>query len=440
MNLPRLSPVIKTLALLVFAATLPFGLKPFFLVNNLSLFLLGFNWLFENSFADKKTQLKQNAWVLTYVTYFVLYIIGTFYSTDHSTGWFIVEKKLPLLLLPVFLASGSGLTTKQVKWIAIVFVSSVLAAMIICLGVAVQKNLNEGHTPAYIYNALVHGIHLPGRYLYFNYWYFTNKLLALPVMMHPVYFAMYIICAAVLFHWLQVGTAKKAVIYLKYGFWLLGLIMIVFLSSRMQLFCALVLLLVFGVSYAIKTGKVVKVSILAAVLLAGTTAIVVLNPVIRERIIQSNTPGTHFSENKYGEGGLSLRTYKWKYTLETIKQFPLFGAGTGDSQHLLEKTYLEHHFEIGIDNHFNPHNQYLQAMLDLGFVGLSALLAIIAALIVVAYRQGNYWSMTIIFVSATSLLTESMLEVNKGIVFFAFFPPLFRHLATKTSGLLIKEN
>jgi O-antigen ligase len=422
-NLSRASvhAMIRTLAILVFVVTLPFGWRIFQPVNNIAIMVLGVNWLFESSLRYKVNLLKNSFIFYFLVAYYLVYAAGFLYSTNTATGLFVLEKKLPLIVFPLVFTLGTPITAKQLKTILSVFVFACLIATLICYVMAINLNIKEGHTISYIYNAIVNDKHEGGKYLYFNYWYFTNKLFVAPISMHPVYFAMYLVfsgCTAVYLWWKKNPRILKILLICLLS---LNLLTIILLSSRTQLFCAVLFTTFYILTDAYRKKRMLLSFVTLIIIFGICLSFIWYNPILRERIIESNIPGTHFSENKFGEGGLSLRLFKWKYTIYAISEKPLFGYGTGDSQQALQNIYASNHFEIGVENNFNPHNQYLQSALDVGIAGIISFFL----LLFIPLKEGIFGRNQLLILLATlfsiSCLTESMLEVNKGISFYAFF-------------------
>jgi len=414
---------IRFFSLLGFVISLPIGHSIGLLVNNISIMLLALNWLLESSFKEKGEMLKRNKSALIFVAYYLAHITGMLYSDNLPNGIFQLEKKLNLLFLPIIFASSEPISTEKLRQIFKTFVWSCLVAAFVCVAWAIRLNYQEGQTLSYLYHAILHDVHTPDKYAYFNYWYFTYKLFSLPIGMHPIYFSMYLVfCACLIVHlwWDKTGTKKRRNLLVYCALFFI-FCMVVLLSSRMQLF----LMVVFGTGFVLYQGylqgKLLRGIVVIVVVYGVGLSFVLLNPVIRERIISSNKPGAHFDQNKYGEGGLSLRTYKWKYTQQAIWLNPIFGTGTGDAQDELQKIYAKNNFEIGVQNEFNPHNQILQSTLELGIFGFLAFLAIFIYAVPLAIKSKSWIYLCFLLLFFISCLTESMLEVNKGIAFFSFF-------------------
>jgi len=395
------------------------------LVNNISIMLLAINWLAETSWRDKLGVLLRNKRVFIAIQIYLMVLIGLFLTQNQREARFELEKKLLILFMPLILGTSSPLTLAERSLVFKSFILSCIVASFICLGYAVHMNYKEDHTLTYVYNAIVHDIHLPEHYYYFNYWYFTYELYAKPLGMHPIYLSMYFVFSAYLSVYLWWGknlskSRKLALLGLLFFFF----INIVMLASRMQMGVAALSLTIFILAMARRNGQLWKGLIFLAAISVIALFIIFKNPVIRERIIESNKPHAHYSENKYGEGGLSLRTYKWKYTWEAILLSPWFGTGTGDAQDALQERYQAHAFDIGYTNRFNAHNQYLQVWLEHGVLGLISLLFCWGYMIGQSLTTKSWLALSFIGLFMISCLTESMLEVNKGIAFYAFFSAL----------------
>lgn len=415
---------LRQFAIIFFVVSLPFGI---YILNNIAIFILAACWLFESSLATKWQRIKHNRLFLVFIQLFLVYIAGLAYSENHSQGFFEIEKKLSVLLFPLVFATLNPISSEDMKQLFKWFIIFTSLASLVCLSYAVYLNYKEGYTLSFLYDALVFNKRYPGKYNFFNFWYFTYKLLVSPIHMHPVYFAMYLVfssCLAVWLWWDMSGVKKNrnvlVVLLLMFNF-----ISVVLLASRTQLFILLLLATFFIIYQAYVRKRLIRGVLFILLVYSLGLVFILLNPFTRERFIDSNKVGVHFSNNKYGEGGLSLRMHKWKYTLETIRENVLFGTGTGDSQDRLQETYKKHDFKIGYNLRFNAHNQFLQVALELGVIGLISFLICLFVPLYYAFKEARWLYVVFLIIFLISCLTESMLEVNKGIVFYTFFNSLF---------------
>ncbi|MCX8491977.1 MAG: O-antigen ligase family protein, partial [Cyclobacteriaceae bacterium] len=100
-------------------------------------------------------------------------------------------------------------------------------------------------------------------------------------------------------------------------------------------------------------------------------------------------------------------------------------VGVGDVQNKLQEVYKRYFLKYSYMEKFNAHNEYVQTLLGLGFVGLIILLFTLAFPFYLAYKKQEIIYILFIALFAYCCITESMLHVQKGIVFYAFFNSLF---------------
>jgi O-antigen ligase len=111
----------------------------------------------------------------------------------------------------------------------------------------------------------------------------------------------------------------------------------------------------------------------------------------------------------------------WKCSAHLITENIFSGVGTGDIKDELVKEYEKTGFKKGVILHYNPHNQYLHTTVALGIIGLSFLLCLFAFALLTSIRQKNYLFAGLLAIIILNALTESVLEVQSGIIFFSVF-------------------
>ena len=87
--------------------------------------------------------------------------------------------------------------------------------------------------------------------------------------------------------------------------------------------------------------------------------------------------------------------------------------------------FREQGYAAGIEFKFNAHNQYMQTMLGHGIPGLFCLLAIILLQLFEAFKRSDLLYLSFVLLFSMAGLTESMLNRNKGIMFFLVFSFVF---------------
>lgn len=110
---------------------------------SLGQFILLGNWLLEFRFLEKWQSLKSNTTLFPIVGLFVLHAIGLLWSTDMNYGTKDLTTKLPLLSIPIILATSESLNRKEWKALLQVYWISAL----IITGVSLMKYLAIGFEP-----------------------------------------------------------------------------------------------------------------------------------------------------------------------------------------------------------------------------------------------------------------------------------------------------
>jgi O-antigen ligase len=152
------------------------------------------------------------------------------------------------------------------------------------------------------------------------------------------------------------------------------------------------------------------------------------SPFVRERVGQVVSTFRTDAPAVDAANSTDDRRLVWRAARGLIAEHPLIGVGTGDVKDELVRAYGERGFVEPFRKKLNAHDQYLNTAVALG-VG-AALLLILA--IVLPLRQALRWRDGILAVflllNGLNWTVESMLEVQAGVVFLAFFGWLFAAL------------
>ncbi|PCJ97709.1 MAG: hypothetical protein COA50_04520 [Flavobacteriaceae bacterium] len=123
------------------------------------------------------------------------------------------------------------------------------------------------------------------------------------------------------------------------------------------------------------------------------------------------------------------RYHLWNVSWEAIKDNPLFGYGLGKSNAILHNRYFidKANFLSPLDlNH--SHNQYITFLLEIGFVGLTVVIAGIAYFVYITKLYKNTVAVLFMFGLGYMFLTESILQTSKPLYVICF---LFTFLTSK---------
>jgi O-antigen ligase len=430
----RLLQAITVISLATAIVFLPFSI----LLCHLGLCALFLCWLAEGNWREKKDRLMANPVVWAYILLFLLHLVGVSYSEKTSDGWFNIEKKVSLLLVPVLLATLPAFRKETLRGFLLAFVAACLAGTFICLAAGLFQHGQSNFDGATL--SLYQRLNPTAAPFWLRYSYIG---LASGIGMHPTYFAMYLaFCVIILFHFyassLDTLTRLKRVALITLFLYLI--VFIVMLSSRIVTL-AMVMLCLAGF-FTLPTKPVYP---RAVALLALITMLVLLAayPVPRYRSLQepfmaeSYRPG----DNGVYEYSTGIRKSLWILgNLSIAEVNPLFGAGTGDVGRVLKQMSERHRIYNSIAT-YDPHNEFIFIQIALGLSGLLCLLACLALPAWVAYRQRQFMYLCFLFLFVIVCLTESALESQKGIVFFTIFSSIlvfhYNKLVPAVAGKLV---
>jgi O-antigen ligase len=127
-------------------------------------------------------------------------------------------------------------------------------------------------------------------------------------------------------------------------------------------------------------------------------------------------PEEEGKEADYGNAG--VRPVLWKNAVTVIRNDPFFGTGCGDLKDELQKQYRSAGFFTGIKFNLNPHNQYLHTTVGVGLIGLVFLLMMLMIPAWKAFQQKNWFVFAFLLVFILNGVTESVLEVQNGVLLF----------------------
>lgn len=402
-------------ALALAIAALPFSVK----VCHAAIIAMLLSWLCEGSWRQKRAIISQSVLLQLIILFFLLQVAGLALSDNLVRGWFSVEKKIFFLLIPLALAtSGIRLGRRDLIIVFGAFVSACFIATIVCLYSAWQRSfspeiatLASGSYPQVADEASI-------QWILFSYTNLSNH-----INLHPTYFALYL-AASILLLMSSLSTLPTK------GLRIASICVIFYFTIFVVLLASRIIIVGISVVYLFLIAQsIIRKRMSSALLAVGASAFLVVlvfvNPVTHYRGIEEIgaisfevEPGTNYAT------AAQIRMSLWWLGIQSLKNSnPLVGSGTGDVQKVMAATSAN--FDItNVIHSFDPHNQFLYAWLA---NGLPALLVLIAC-----FALPAWWSWTkrdplvlgFIFLFCLVCVTESALEIQKGIVFYALLSGL----------------
>lgn len=339
------------------------------------------------------------------------YASSVLWAENTTEAWPQLETKLTLLLAPLVLAANARFLRKEdyqrfLKY----FVAGNLLTLIFAFGFAVFRAVGAGS----MYFMPEHSEQKLS--------FFTYTMLAEPIM-HVGYFSTYVGIGILICMYFIITKTTRILLWYVVGLLLvLGFVM---LQGRINI---LALFAVIGLATFILAVKQ-RLYKLLALPVGGVVffmLFVVFGPKsMTQRFTQLPNFEYDISAPASAFNSATYRLAEWKGAALVIAENPFFGTGVGDNRLALHEAYKTLNFHVGVERHFNAHNQYVETTIASGLVGLALLLLLLAGYIFLAVKHKNYLLIAAIGYFALSMLTESMLERAWAVILYAVFFPLF---------------
>ena len=348
---------------------------------------------------------------------FLVELLSLAYTSNMHEGWKNIWGKSVLIAIPFGLCCCNYITGttrhKMLKWYcAIVFGACAFAVYRAC-GNYVATN----DTSVFFYHQLVS--------LYSG---------------HAIQFSILVIVALV---YLFESSKRHEPVFIQsfHVFLMVFLSLFLFLlSSKLVLAFYIFYLFYFLASiFRLKTrSKTIAVLLIAGfagfcIILFGTS-----NSVSRRFHEIARTDFSFFRRDRFDPGnyfnGLQFRLLQWRFVPEILaeKKSWVAGVGIGDAQSSLNKKYISEHMYTGTTERgdkgflgYNTHNEFLEALLQAGIIGLVSFLLVCFALIkMISQRKRAEVSFITILLLAYGF-SESVFESQYSSFIFLFFPLFF---------------
>ena len=336
-------------------------------------------------------------WILP--LFYLLHVAGLLWTVNYNQAGLDLQIKLTLFLLPIIFSSyhfDDGLINKVRRY----FIGGILVSCALLLFIATRRFLNGAPLTVFFYSELSSAL------------------------MHPTYFSMYLNAALLfVFHEMLVSSHRRT-IWMGAAIMIILFLFIVLLSARTAEATAFLSLPVMIALYWKQKGSYRFIYPLLFVFAVTITSQVLLlkysNRFSQVEVAVKNTEPVSESSYNSTTGRIEI----WKETISILPKHWLLGTGTGDVKDVLNKTYHEHDFAYGYEKSLNTHNQYLQSFLAIGIIGL---LLFLLTIITPWLMRSSYHPLLLmfLFIFALNCLTESMLEAQRGAIFFALMISIF---------------
>lgn len=368
--------------------------------NSISCITLFAFWLI---FMGKRFE-RKNIWqILLISSPFWIALIGLANTNNMDEGLWSLQQKALLLLLPLVFGTITFNWSLEYSKLISIFIAGVFISCLVCVGGAFFLTVKTRSTE----------------------WFFGHGLASF-IDIYPYIFSLLCLSSILILIEAYIGNVKLYKLIERKS---ISATLIIFFSIFVFLLSVKQIILAwafFGTLYSFRINKNWSKTLLSvATGLALLTIFVMTIPTLRTkaREIFSSEENTIPLDQDASLGrtwnGIAMRKAVWTCAWDVVRDNYLVGVGTGDAQDELQKAYENRKFYFASRyNRYNAHNEYLQVLINFGSLGL--LIWLSSYVLLIRSSITNHLFIFLFGIFSFAMLTESILEVNKGILTIAY--------------------
>ncbi|WPU91331.1 hypothetical protein SNE25_18600 [Mucilaginibacter sabulilitoris] len=334
-------------------------------------------------------------------------IIATIYTINIPAAFSEWTLRIPILVFPI-LFSLNELDLKKYRSNLLLAFSLICTVTVFFLFFIVLITIKYYHLP-------LKDIFAEG---------FTNHNFSGPIKIHASFFSLQLVIALVN---LLIILMKGETSPLLKKLYVLSCLILV--CGIIQLSSKSILLILFAVvnivlPYYLLKGKkwrnfVLTGFAISSVIIAGVLSV----PIFQERLVKLFRED--LTTNKTVPRNSDSRIERWRVATERIKEKPIIGYGSGSEIGLLKDDFYNAKLYSSFLYGLNSHNQYISFALKSGIWGLLIYLLTLIYGFKEATKQRDVIFISFMLVIAFISVTENVLDVDKGVMFYSFFFSFF---------------
>ncbi|WP_201982271.1 O-antigen ligase family protein [Hymenobacter rubidus] len=179
-------------------------------------------------------------------------------------------------------------------------------------------------------------------------------------------------------------------------------------------------LLAVALRLLLSRNRVLGLGVLALLVLGPWLAYKLL-PSVHERVQGTRWDIEQFNErHDINEYSLARRLAALETASHIVGQHWLLGVGPADTHAAMMEQYDWKSFDLRPENRVEVHNQYVQALLGGGLVGLALLLALLAWPFTQRWARRDAAVSLFLLIQATAMLVDAVLDLQFGLNLFVF--------------------
>lgn len=319
---------------------------------------------------------------------FFMYLFSLFYTNNLNLGIILIIRMLPIIILP-FSFSVLGINNTEI------FYTNFKTTFILCL---VAYSL---FILFYLYKL---DCLFGNNSLNYGYSYITNEFYGFND--HPIYISSYY-CLGLL---LIIYEKKKNIFLYSFSFAII-LFGLILLSRKGSMIAFIITSIYFIIMNKKQLFKILFI-------ITGSLFFLFSIPEVKNRFLELTK-----SEKKITTS-TGIRELILKNAFELTSKCKFIGFGAGSVQNELNKKYYESKNFSFVKESYNAHNQYIQIVLTIGYIGLFFFLMVMIYLTINLHFNKNYFGVATLIYFYILFNTESYLQRQNGIFFFSLIMSL----------------
>lgn len=408
-----------------FAFFLPLhtGISNAFLILSL---VLAVGFFYQNS--DARTSVNKKKFLIySVLPFFLLHIMGLFYTCYPEDSYRYLEKTISYLLVPIIFMF---FCREQLMKLSAVLLKGLLYGSVISVMILVTFNLS---------NYFLHQDTFSIGKDIFDY-YHTHQYFTKPLKQHPTYLGVYYLTSVIFLNEIILKTWIKItlVAILFIGF--------LFLNSRIIFFGVLLSAILFILRSGYRLFQKKKYNLLLIYSLClGIFLFTTLNYIsgtyigYRIKNIYKFEISIENEEKFNSKSNANPRMARWISALKLVKERPLFGYGVADEYPSLKRQFEKDKMFVAAKMEYNAHNQFIGYAIKFGIVGVFFLCFFFLINTKLAFAVKDYRYAILILTVFCVCMVENFFDRNFGITFSAVFFTLFSYIGLHNHGSEIEK-
>jgi O-antigen ligase len=244
---------------------------------------------------------------------------------------------------------------------------------------------------------------------------------------HPSYFTMYLNFVVGIIYLNNLKPIKNFKLSINLSLIIVGFLsfFILFASSRTGWITNIIIHLFF-ISFMLYNKKISRKAIIYFLIsMIPFTTVIYTNKTIQSRFNEIINDTFQKMDQKEVRSSTSTRKIIWSTSFKLIKEKWITGYGTGMSKKVVQEQFKKNGYDYLIKRNYNSHNQYIQVFIDQGVFGFLLLVFFTFGMLYASLKQKDFIYALFLVIMILNFMTESILETQSGVIFFAFFNTIF---------------